>query len=134
MALRAQDLMEWFEDQAASLSPAITFFLNELPRAEPNRACAVRRSGGLGLEIEDDFDRPSFRLLIRGVNMRDSEQLMLAIDDLFLSAPPNFHILDMWVAGKGRLADPSYVGPDPNELFPDRFIWSAAYWLRIARN
>ena len=127
---RTSDLRDWFETEV----PGIPGSLDNLPEGAPHRAFAVRFAGGLGLEVEDAFDKPTFYLFVRGVNGEDAEEWAMALDRAWIDAPPINNIGEMQVHGKGRFGGaPTYVGPDASEVFPGRVVRSAIYWLRIVR-
>ena len=135
MALRTQDLIEWFTEEARSTSVDISFSMNVLPEGQPNRSCAIRKSGGLGLELEGVLDKPTFELIVRGVNHRDAEALALALDGIWLDAPSTFYIGPTLVKGKERFGgEPTFFQEDPSEQFPERMVYRCGpYWARIAR-
>ena len=108
--------------------------MDNLPEGKPNRAFAVRFSGGLGLEVEDAIDRPTFTLYVRGVDGGDAEAWAAALDRAWIDAPSMFLIGETPVRGKGRFGGPpSYIGPDTSEVYPGRVVRAATYWLRIVR-
>lgn len=127
---RTSDLRDWFETQV----PGSRGSLDNLPQGQPNRAFAVRFVGGLGLEVEDAIDKPTFYLFVRGVNGEDAEEFAMQLDQAWIDAPSMMLVGETQVKGKGRFGGPpSYVGPDASEEFPGRVVRSAIYWYRIVR-
>ena len=126
-------LRDWF----VSAVPGIAGSMDELPAATPHRAFAVQTSGNLGLEGGEEYlTRPSFTLLVRGVNGGDAEEWAFALVNAWIDAPPMFAIGDSdeyAVKGKGMLAGPQRLGRDGNEQYPGRVVWNATLWARIAR-
>lgn len=128
--LVTEALRDWFTSKV----PDIPGSLDDLPEGTPHRAFAVRISGGLGLEVEDLLDRPTFTLYVRGVNGGDAEEWANTLDRAWIGADPMFYIGDYRVLGKGRFGGPpSYIGEDASEIYPGRVIRSATYWVRIVR-
>ncbi len=119
-------LAEWFADQGITTA----FSYDTLPDETPNRAHAIAITGGLGLTLEQAFDRPTFQILTRGVNGSDAFDLAMAIDDAWLDAEPGFNIGDYYVIDKGRFGGPpAYVATDDRR----RVLRAATYYLEIAR-
>ena len=126
MALKEEDLAAWLRSEGVKV--AISY--DSLPDREPHRAAAVSVSGGLGLTVEQAFDRPTVSVLTRGANGRDARDTALAIDAAILDADPGFRVGDSWVADKGRFGGPpSYVATDDRS----RVLRSATYWFEVER-
>lgn len=111
--------------------------MDELPAGAPHRAFAVSTSGNLGLEGGEHYlDRPTFSLLIRGVNGGDAEEWAYALVNAWIDAPDQLAIGDggeYLVKGKGLLSGPQRLGEDDNEQYPGRVVWQATPWARIVR-
>lgn len=106
--------------------------MGDLPDREPNRVFAVTApTGGLGLELQATYDKPIFRLLVRGVSPADAEEWAYALDNAWIDAPNEFYIGDFRVVGNDRFGNspPSEVGTDDF----NRVIRAANYWCRIER-
>lgn len=124
--LKEEDLAAWF----ASLGITTPMSYDVLPDEAPTTVCAISVSGGLGLDLEETMDRPTFQLLTRGSNGMVARDTALALDEAFLNASPMTQIGGYTVAGKGRFGGPpGYVATDEMR----RVLRSATYWLRIER-
>jgi hypothetical protein len=121
---------DWFMVEV----PGIAGSRDNLPEGAPHRSFAVRFSGGLGTQLEDRLDRPTFALYVRGVNGGDAELWGAALDRAFIDAESMLQMGDYYIRGKGRFGGPpSYVGLDSSEIYPGRVVRSATYWLRLVR-
>ncbi len=119
-------LASWFSGKGIS-TPAS---YDTLPDETPNRAYAISITGGLGLTLEQAFDRPTFQILTRGVNGSDAFDLAMAIDEAWLDAEPGFDLGGYYVIDKGRFGGPpAYVATDDRR----RVLRAATYYLEIAR-
>ena len=124
--LKEEALAAWF----ASAGIVVPFSYDALPDKEPNRAHAVSITGGLGLTVEQLFDRPTFSVLTRGANGRDARDMALAVDGAWLDADPGFYVGGFWVVDKGRFGGPpAYVATDDR----GRVLRAATYWCEIER-
>lgn len=96
----------------------------------PHRAYSVAISGGLGTELGDFLDRPTFTVLTRGVSRRDARDGALEIDGAWLDAEPMIFIGDYQLKGKGRFGGPpAFVAIDDD----GHVLRAATYWCRIVR-
>lgn len=124
--LLEENLAAWL----ASRDITVSVSFDSLPDREPNRAVALSVSGGLGLSVEQAFDRPTVSVLTRGANGKDARDLALQIDRAILDAEPGFLVGDSWVVDKGRFGGPpSYVATDDRR----RVLRSATYYFEIER-
>ena len=123
---REEDFAAWC--LSAGIATPVSY--DELPDKEPHRAHAVSVTGGLGLTVEQSFDRPTFQMMSRGVNGKDARDMALAFDKAWLDADPGFYVGDFWVADKGRFGGPpAYVATDDR----NRVLRAATYWCEIER-
>lgn len=126
MAFREEDFAAWLRSRGV----AAPISYDSLPDKEPHRAIAISVSGGLGLSVEESFDRPTISVLVRGPSGKDARDAALAVDDAILDADPGFWIGSSWVARKGRFGGPpSYVATDDR----GRVVRSCTYWFEISR-
>ena len=123
--LKTKDLRDWLE----AAVPGIPGSMDGLPE-DPNLAFSVSISGGLGLELEDALDRPSFTILTRGQGGGVAEDYAYRLDEAWINADPDFQIGGYLVRGKGRTGGPpAYVATDDRR----RVVRAATYWCRISR-
>lgn len=127
--LKEEDLVAYFVARGITTP----FSYDKLPDESPANISAISISGGLGLAVEDTFDRPTFSILTRaggsqaGLTARDNA---LAIDAAWLDGGVNFSLGGYWVVGKGRFGGPpAYVVDDERQ----RVLRSATYWVQIER-
>jgi hypothetical protein len=119
-------LAEWFADQGITTP----FSYDSLPDETPTNAYAISITGGLGLTVEQAFDRPTFQILTRGSNGAVAFLNAMAVDDAILDAEPGFDIGDYRVIDKGRFGGPpAYVATDDRR----RVLRAATYYLEIER-
>jgi hypothetical protein len=119
-------LAEFFADAGISTP----FSYDTLPDETPHRAVAISITGGLGLTLEQAFDRPTFQILTRGVNGSDAFDLAMEIDDALLDAEPGFDLGGYRVIDKGRFGGPpAYVATDDRK----RVLRAATYYMEIER-
>ncbi len=127
--LKEEDLAAWFASQGITTPMSY----DKLPDESPANVSAISISGGVGLTVEQHFDRPTFSILTRaggstaGLTARDNA---LAIDQAWLNAEPPFYIGAYWVTDKGRFSGPpAYVATDER----NRVLRAATYYCEIAR-
>jgi hypothetical protein len=128
--LLEEDFKAWLT--ARGITAQISY--DALPDESPHRAIAISVSGGLGLTVEQAFDRPNVSVLTRGVNGRDARDLAAAVDAAILDAETGFWLgtgeTAAWVADKGRFGGPpSYVATDDR----NRVVRSATYFFEVSR-
>jgi hypothetical protein len=124
--LKEEDLAAFFAARGISTP----FSYDTLPDASPTRVHALGVTGGLGLAVEQFFDRPTFQVLTRGANGVDARDMALEVDAAWLDADPGFYIGDFWVTDKGRFGGPpSYVATDER----NRVLRAATYYCEIER-
>jgi hypothetical protein len=119
-------LAEWFADQGITTP----FSYDTLPDASPINVHGISITGGLGLTLEQVFDRVTFQVLTRGNNGGTAFTNAMAIDSAWLDAEPGFNIGDYRVVDKGRFGGPpAYVATDDRS----RVLRAATYYLEIER-
>src|SRR5215218_4880652 len=122
LVLKEEDLAAWF----ASVGITTPISYDTLPDESPTNVHAVSVSGGLGLELEDTLEKPTFTVLTRGSSGGVARDLHAALDQAWIDADPDFLIGEFRVLGKGRVGGAtqgSYVLNDENR----RVVRSANY-------
>jgi hypothetical protein len=124
--LKEEDLAAWFATQGITTP----FWYDSISDLAPVNVAAISISGGLGLTLDDKFDRPTFNIMTRGSDGGVAVVNARAIDEAWLNGPVNFSLGGYWVVGKGRLGGPpAYVATDAK----NRVLRSATYWVQIER-
>ena len=97
---------------------------------DPTGCYAISITGGLGLTVEQAFDRPTFQVMTRAQNGLAAFELAMAFDDAWLDAEPGFDLGDYRVVDKGRFGGPpAYVATDDRR----RILRAATYYCEISR-
>lgn len=101
---------------------------DELPDADPANVHAVSIYGGLGLTMEQGFDRPTFQVMTRGRTGAEASRLANALDRAIIGAETPFDLAGLHVVDRGRVGGPpSRVARDDKR----RVVRAARYWLEV---
>lgn len=99
-------------------------------KAPPVAGYQLTISGGMGLTMEDVFDRPTFQILTRAQSGIIARDMALALDRIWIDALAPFDLGEYRVTRKGRTGGPpTYLLTDDR----DRVLRTCNYWLEIER-
>ena len=126
--LLEEELAQWLRDRGITAPISYDY----LPDAEPHTAVAISISGGLGMTLEQQLDRPTVSVLTRAPNGRAARDLGIQLDRAMLDPDPGFTLEPSGtrVSDKGRFGGPpSFVAIDDRS----RVVRNAIYWMEVTR-